>query len=99
MALRLFRTYGSRIASCRGRAAATSSPRFRLRWRYDLGRWRRRGAAGGWMSSVQTVTILITDLVGSTALESRIGPAAADALRTEHFSLLRSEIGEASGQE
>jgi class 3 adenylate cyclase len=51
------------------------------------------------MSSVQTVTILITDLVGSTGLESRIGPAAADELRSEHFSLLRSAIGEASGQE
>ena len=51
------------------------------------------------MSPVRTVTILITDLVGSTALESRIGPAAADTLRSEHFSLLRSEIGEAGGQE
>ena len=51
------------------------------------------------MNSVQTVTILITDLVGSTALESRIGPAAADELRSEHFSLLRSAIGEAGGRE
>jgi class 3 adenylate cyclase len=51
------------------------------------------------MSSVETVTILITDLVGSTGLESRIGPGAADELRGEHFSLLRAAIEEAGGRE
>ncbi len=51
------------------------------------------------MNSVETVTILITDLVGSTGLESRIGPGAADELRSEHFSLLRIAIEEAGGRE
>lgn len=51
------------------------------------------------MGLVQTVTILITDLVGSTALESRIGPKAADELRREHFSLLRSAVDETGGRE
>ncbi len=55
--------------------------------------------ASGWMSFVQTVTILITDLVGSTGLESRIGPRAADELRREHFSLLRSAVDETGGRE
>jgi class 3 adenylate cyclase/tetratricopeptide (TPR) repeat protein len=51
------------------------------------------------MSSVETVTILITDLVGSTGLESRIGPGAADDLRGEHFSVLRAAIEESGGRE
>jgi class 3 adenylate cyclase len=51
------------------------------------------------VGSVETVTILITDLVGSTGLESRIGPAAAEELRHEHFGLLREVIGEAGGRE
>jgi class 3 adenylate cyclase len=51
------------------------------------------------MNSVETVTILITDLVGSTGLESRIGPGAADELRDEHFALLRGAIDEAGGRE
>jgi class 3 adenylate cyclase/tetratricopeptide (TPR) repeat protein len=51
------------------------------------------------MPSIETVTILITDLVGSTGLESRVGPAAADELRREHFRLLREAIDEAGGDE
>src|SRR3989442_1554950 len=50
-------------------------------------------------TAVETVTILITDLVGSTALESRVGPVVAEELRGEHFSLLRGIIGEAGGRE
>ncbi len=48
---------------------------------------------------VETVTILITDLVGSTALESRVGPAVAEELRREHFGLLREVISEFGGRE
>ena len=44
------------------------------------------------MPAVETVTVLITDLVGSTGLASRVGPAAADELRHEHFALLREAI-------
>jgi class 3 adenylate cyclase/tetratricopeptide (TPR) repeat protein len=51
------------------------------------------------MASVETVSILITDLVGSTGLGSRVGPAAADELRREHFSLLQEAIAETGGQE
>jgi hypothetical protein len=51
------------------------------------------------MGSVETVTLLVTDLVGSTGLESRIGRAAAEELRGEHFGLLRDAIAEAGGRE
>jgi class 3 adenylate cyclase len=50
----------------------------------------RMGGAG-----VETVTILITDLVGSTQLESRVGPIVAEELWEEHFGLLRDAVGEA----
>jgi class 3 adenylate cyclase len=50
-------------------------------------------------ASVETVTILITDLVGSTGLASRIGPGAADELREEHFALLRGAVKESGGRE
>jgi class 3 adenylate cyclase len=48
---------------------------------------------------VETVTILITDLVGSTELESRVGPVVAEELRQEHFGLLRDAVGDAGGRE
>ncbi len=51
------------------------------------------------MPALETVTILITDLVGSTGLASRLGPAAAEELRQEHFSVLRSAIGDTEGRE
>jgi class 3 adenylate cyclase len=51
------------------------------------------------MAQTETVTVMITDLVGSTGLESRIGPGAADELRTEHFGLIRSALGEKGGRE
>lgn len=44
------------------------------------------------MDAVETVTILITELVGSTALESRIGPTPAEEVRAEHFGLLRGRL-------
>jgi class 3 adenylate cyclase/tetratricopeptide (TPR) repeat protein len=51
------------------------------------------------VSSAVTVTILITDLVGSTGLRTRVGPAAAETLRREHFELLREEIENSDGRE
>src|SRR5690349_20042313 len=51
------------------------------------------------MASVETVTVLITDLVGSTGLESRIGPGAADELREEHFALMRGALADNGGRE
>jgi class 3 adenylate cyclase/tetratricopeptide (TPR) repeat protein len=49
--------------------------------------------------ATQTVTVLFTDLVGSTELLSRFGDAVADELRREHFSLLRAVVAEAGGHE
>jgi class 3 adenylate cyclase/tetratricopeptide (TPR) repeat protein len=49
--------------------------------------------------ATQTVTVLFTDLVGSTELLSRFGDATADELRREHFSLLRGVVAEVGGQE
>jgi class 3 adenylate cyclase/tetratricopeptide (TPR) repeat protein len=49
--------------------------------------------------ALQTVTVLFTDLVGSTELMSRLGDIAAEELRREHFSLLREVLDEAGGQE
>jgi class 3 adenylate cyclase/tetratricopeptide (TPR) repeat protein len=45
------------------------------------------------------VTVLFTDLVGSTALMARAGPERAEALRVEHFSLLRASVTEYGGRE
>jgi class 3 adenylate cyclase/tetratricopeptide (TPR) repeat protein len=50
-------------------------------------------------AGVETVTILITDLVGSTQLESRVGPVVSEELREEHFGLLRDAVGETGGRE
>jgi class 3 adenylate cyclase/tetratricopeptide (TPR) repeat protein len=49
--------------------------------------------------STRTVTLLITDLVESTATAERLGPAAAEELRAEHFGLLRGALERAGGQE
>jgi class 3 adenylate cyclase len=46
-----------------------------------------------------TITVLFTDLVGSTALLSRVGEDRAEALRREHFSLLREAIASSGGRE
>jgi class 3 adenylate cyclase/tetratricopeptide (TPR) repeat protein len=51
------------------------------------------------VATTQTVTVLFTDLVGSTELSSRLGPEAADALRQTHFGLLRGAIQSAGGTE
>lgn len=42
---------------------------------------------------------MFTDLVGSTALSSQVGPTAAERLRQEHFAVLRAAIADASGRE
>jgi class 3 adenylate cyclase/tetratricopeptide (TPR) repeat protein len=51
------------------------------------------------MGSVETVTVLFTDLVGSTGMAQRLGPAAADEVRKEHFGILRRAIDECGGDE
>jgi class 3 adenylate cyclase len=51
------------------------------------------------VNSVEIATILITDLVGSTALGVRVGPDRAAALRREHFALLREGLSAGGGRE
>jgi class 3 adenylate cyclase/tetratricopeptide (TPR) repeat protein len=53
------------------------------------------------MSSTATemVAVLMTDLVGSTAMADRVGPEVAEELRTEHFGLLRGALERAGGRE
>ncbi len=51
------------------------------------------------MSSSELVTILFTDLVGSTDLASELGDGAADQLRRDHFSSLREAIAATRGVE
>ncbi len=43
--------------------------------------------------------MLMTDLVGSTAMADRLGPSAAEDLRREHFALLRGALERTGGLE
>ena len=47
----------------------------------------------------QFVTILFTDIVGSSALFDRVGDDQADAIRRDHFDALRRAIAEHGGRE
>jgi DNA-binding NarL/FixJ family response regulator/class 3 adenylate cyclase len=47
----------------------------------------------------QFVTILFTDIVGSSALFDRVGDEQADAIRRDHFDALRQAIAEHGGRE
>ncbi len=49
--------------------------------------------------SFETVSLVFTDLVGSTELATRIGPVLAEELRKEHFTLLRESCSGAGGRE
>jgi len=49
--------------------------------------------------TTENVTVLFTDLVGSTALSSSLSQDAADELRREHFSILRQAVAESGGTE
>ena len=50
-------------------------------------------------TTTETVTVLMTDLVGSTAMADRVGPAAAENLRLQHFGLLRGALDRTGGRE
>jgi class 3 adenylate cyclase len=50
-------------------------------------------------AQVATVTMLFTGLVGSTELESCVGPERAEELRVEHFGLLHEAIAAADCRE
>src|SRR5262245_744548 len=47
----------------------------------------------------EAITVMFTDLVGSTAMLSRVGEERAETLRREHFSLLRGALGTCGGRE
>ena len=49
--------------------------------------------------TTESVAVLFTDMVDSTALFQRLLPEAADQLRHEHFDLLRAAISTAGGTE
>jgi class 3 adenylate cyclase len=51
------------------------------------------------VSTAGLVTILFTDLVGSTELASELGDAAADELRRDHFASLREAVAATGGTE
>ena len=49
--------------------------------------------------TVRIVTVVFTDLVGSTAMAARLGPDATETLRREHFACLRAGIAGHGGRE
>ncbi len=51
------------------------------------------------MASTVGVAVLFTDLVGSTALASELGPAEAERMRVTHFGLLREVVEDQGGRE
>lgn len=51
------------------------------------------------MADAITVSVLFTDLVGSTEIDSRLGPDAGHRLRRDHFAVLRQAIGAHGGKE
>lgn len=51
------------------------------------------------MAGAQTVTILFTDMVGSTELASRIGDDSADDIRRKHLASLRQAFTRFDGRE
>jgi class 3 adenylate cyclase/tetratricopeptide (TPR) repeat protein len=51
------------------------------------------------VSGSEHITVLFTDLVGSTELAARLEPAVADVIRQTHFSALRRAIATSGGVE
>jgi class 3 adenylate cyclase len=49
--------------------------------------------------ATETITVVFTDLVGSTALLARVGEEHAETLRREYFALLRDVMAESGGRE
>lgn len=54
----------------------------------------------GWeIAATENITVLFTDLVGSTELASALSPEAGDEVRRKHFSALRQAIVASGGTE
>lgn len=54
---------------------------------------------GGAEVGLENRSVLFTDMVGSTALTSRVSAETADDVRRRHFSILRQAIAETGGTE
>ena len=54
---------------------------------------------GGSVATTEYITVLFTDLVGSTELASALSPEVGDQVRRKHFSLLRQAIATTGGTE
>ena len=50
-------------------------------------------------TTTRTVTVLFTDVVGSTDLMARLGTSAAEAMRSRHFSSIRGALAVHRGRE
>jgi class 3 adenylate cyclase/ATP/maltotriose-dependent transcriptional regulator MalT len=57
------------------------------------------GEEGSDVVAAQIVTLLFTDLTGSSALLRRLGDEAGEDLRRRHFGILREAVAETGGQE
>ncbi|HEY5024158.1 MAG TPA: adenylate/guanylate cyclase domain-containing protein [Acidimicrobiales bacterium] len=44
------------------------------------------------MATTENITVLFTDLVGSTELSASLSPEASDDVRRRHFSVLRQAV-------
>jgi class 3 adenylate cyclase len=53
----------------------------------------------GQLARTETVTVLFTELVGSTELANRLGHDAYEALRQEHFTACRAAVATHLGAE
>ncbi len=51
------------------------------------------------MAHTETVTVVCTDLAGSTELASRLGDDADDALHHQHFAARRAAVAKHGGTE
>lgn len=54
---------------------------------------------GDRLATTENITVLFTDLVGSTQLASSLTPDAGDELRRKHFSALRQAVATSGGTE
>ena len=57
------------------------------------------GSKGAWVGTGGLITIVFTDLVGSTALARDLGDDAADEVRRGHFDSLRTAVAATGGTE
>ncbi|HEX3707813.1 MAG TPA: AAA family ATPase [Mycobacteriales bacterium] len=55
-------------------------------------------SGGSHPAATTTVTVVFTDLAGSTALFSRLGPEAAESLRSRHIQDLRKAVADHGGE-